>query len=147
MVLARDAMDWLLRPEILGALAFASALMLAASLVALPVLIVRMPADWLARDDDPAHASPSAHPVLRLLTRLLRNVLGLVLVLAGIAMLVLPGQGVLTILAGLLLTDVPGKRRLRHAIAKREALMRLLDRLRTGRGAPPLQRRPLADAE
>lgn len=141
------AFGWLQHPQVLGALALASAVMLVGSLVALPVLVVRMPADWLARDDDPSHLRPSTHPVLRWFARLLRNAAGVVLVLAGLAMLVLPGQGLLTTLAGLLLMDLPGKRRLRHAIARRERLMRLLDRLRTTRGAPPLQRLPLADAE
>ena len=40
-----------------------------------------------------------------------RNVLGWMFVLAGIAMLVLPGQGLLSIIAGLVLIDFPGKRR------------------------------------
>lgn len=142
----RAAIDWLLRPDVLGALAVISALMLVASLVALPVLIVRMPTDWLVRDDDPARLPPDAHPLVHLPARLLRNAVGLLLLLAGIAMLVLPGQGLLTMVAGLLLMDVPGKRRLRHALAHREPLMRLLDRLRASRGAPPLQRPPLADA-
>jgi hypothetical protein len=40
---------------------------------------------------------------------LLRNGLGLVLLIAGIAMLILPGQGILTILIGISLMDFPGK--------------------------------------
>ncbi len=40
-----------------------------------------------------------------------KNLLGLVVLVIGIAMLVLPGQGVLTIVTGLLLMDFPGKYR------------------------------------
>lgn len=42
----------------------------------------------------------------------LRNVLGAILLVAGIAMLVLPGQGVPTILISLGLMNFPGKYRL-----------------------------------
>ena len=42
----------------------------------------------------------------------LRNAVGLVLVTAGLAMLVLPGQGIITLLVGIILMDFPGKHRL-----------------------------------
>ena len=42
---------------------------------------------------------------------MLKNLLGAVLLLAGLVMLVTPGQGILTIMAGLWLLDLPGKRR------------------------------------
>ena len=47
------------------------------------------------------------HPVLRWIGFLIKNVLGVILVLMGLAMLVLPGQGVLTLLIGISLLDFP----------------------------------------
>ncbi len=44
--------------------------------------------------------------------RVLKNILGAFLLLAGFAMLFLPGQGILTILLSLTLLDIPGKQRL-----------------------------------
>jgi hypothetical protein len=44
-----------------------------------------------------------------------RNLAGLALLAAGIAMLVLPGQGLLTMLLGLSFMDFPGK----HALLER----------------------------
>ena len=41
---------------------------------------------------------------------ILRNLLGLLLVLGGVLMLFLPGQGILTIVIGLLMIDTPKKR-------------------------------------
>lgn len=42
---------------------------------------------------------------------LVKNVFGFVLIVAGIVMLVTPGQGLLTIFLGLAIADWPGKRR------------------------------------
>jgi hypothetical protein len=71
--------------------------------------------------------------------RLGKNLLGLVFVLAGLAMLVLPGQGLLTLLIGLLLLDFPGKRAIERRLVARPTLRAFLDRMRAKRGAPPLQ--------
>jgi hypothetical protein len=48
------------------------------------------------------------HPVQRWVFRVSKNILGGLVFLAGVAMLVLPGQGMLTILLGLSLLDFPG---------------------------------------
>jgi len=52
-------------------------------------------------------------------------------------MLLLPGQGLLTILIGLLLLDFPGKRALELRLLRRPALRGFLDRMRQRRGVPP----------
>ncbi len=106
-----------------------SFVLLIVGLLLLPVVVVRLPADTFV--DRPA---PPAHPVMRVL----KNVLGSVLVLAGVAMLVLPGQGILTILIGLALVDFPGKRRLELGIVRRPIIRRTIDRMRARRGVPPL---------
>ena len=59
--------------------------------------------------------------------------------LAGLAMLVLPGQGLLTILIGLMLLDFPGKRRLERRIVARPAILAMLNRMRARRGRDPLR--------
>lgn len=61
----------------------------------------------------------------------------MVFTLAGIAMLVLPGQGLLTILIGLLLLDFPGKRAVELRLVRRPAIRGFLDRMRQKRGVPP----------
>jgi hypothetical protein len=66
-------------------------------LLAVPWLLKRLPADFFIK----------ARPASR--WRLPRNILGALLVVAGAAMLVLPGQGVLTIVVGLSLIDHPRK--------------------------------------
>jgi len=69
------------------------------------------------------------------------NLLGGALVILGIALSVpgVPGQGVLTILAGLILMDFPGKRRLLLAVLRRGPVRAVVDRLRARSGRPPLE--------
>ena len=58
----------------------------------------------------------------------------------GIAMLVLPGQGLLTIVVGIVLLNFPGKYRLERWLATRSPVWRSLNWLRRRAGRPELQR-------
>ena len=101
----------------------------------LPVLVAALPADYFtATRSELRHARTPG----RWLLRIGKNLVGVVFVLAGIAMLVLPGQGLLTILIGLLLLDFPGKRALERRLVARPALRAFLDGMRRKRGKPPL---------
>ncbi|MFB3064894.1 MAG: PGPGW domain-containing protein [Planctomycetota bacterium] len=64
--------------------------------------------------------------MLRLCALAGKNLLAVVLVVAGVAMLFLPGQGILTILVGLGLLSVPGKRKLELWIVRRPAVLRAI---------------------
>lgn len=108
------------------------------SLVTLPLLVARIPADYFCHDRRIPNAWNNAHPVLLLLMMGLKNLLGLTLLVSGIAMLVLPGQGILTIAMGLLLMDYPGKFRLERRIVAIPAILRGLNWLRARKKVPPL---------
>ncbi len=69
---------------------------------------------------------------------LVKNLLGLVLLLSGIAMLVLPGQGIITILIGISLLNFPGKRRLELKIVRQRPVFRAINWIRDRAGRPPL---------
>ncbi len=101
----------------------------------LPVFVVRLPADHfvVARREVGEHRG-----VGRWIARLGKNLLGIVFVLAGVAMLVLPGQGLLTILIGLLLLEFPGKRALERKLVRRPAILNFLNAMRARREQPPL---------
>lgn len=133
-------------------LGIASGVLLVASLFIIPAVLIRLPADYFTRPrhrrgprrpqgTNPASASTPARPRSPRSTALKigRNVLGAAIILAGIAMLILPGQGILAILLGLMLIDFPGKFRLLRAIIRRKTVHRPLNRLRTRRGRPPLK--------
>ena len=128
--------DWLRQHEVLlfwlGALSIGSLLLVAALL---PIAIVRLPADYFVREH---HLGHGRRGWLDWVWHLGKNFLGAVFVLAGIAMLVLPGQGLLTILIGLLMLDIPGKRKVERRLVCRPAILKVLNRLREKRGRPPL---------
>lgn len=114
-----------------------SAAMFVGSLVIVPIAVARIPEDYFAHDR--REPLDTRHPLLRLTLRVLKNVLGFVLVVAGIAMLVLPGQGILTIVIGIALLDFPGKYRLERKLVSRPAVLRSLNWIRRKAGRPPLR--------
>ena len=67
-----------------------------------------------------------------------RNLLGLVLLVLGVLMLVLPGQGVLTIIAALGLMDFRSKERFERWLMLRPRVFPVINRLRLRVGHPPL---------
>jgi hypothetical protein len=84
-------------------------------------------------------------PALRLALLAGKNVLGGVLIVAGLLMLLVPGQGLLTIAVGLVLTDFPGKFRLERWLMRRRSVWRSINWLRRRAGREPLER-PAASA-
>lgn len=80
-----------------------------------------------------------ARPVLYWTFLITRNLLGAVLIVLGIAMLVLPGQGLLTILIGFMLLSIPGKRKLVASIIRRSGTLNSVNRWRAKFGRLPLE--------
>lgn len=113
------------------------------AVAAFPVVLRRLPADWFDRPPAPVGARLRERPG-RTLGRL---ALGGLLVAAGVAMLALPGQGLLTLAVGLLVLDLPHTRRLAGRLARRPAVARALQALRKRGGAPPFAGLPGATAE
>ena len=100
--------------------------------------VVRLPADYFVQNGvrrSQSRASISHWPrfVLRNLLAVGLVVLGIVLSLPGV-----PGQGVLTILLGIMLSDFPGKERLERKIVSYPKVREALNRLRQRFGKPPL---------
>jgi len=125
--------------EILGWLAAVSALMFAGSLVLIPLLAARIPADYFVASGRGQTAWRRRHPLLRLFVLVLKNILGYVLLLAGVLMLFLPGQGLLTIFLGIMFMDFPGKYRLERYIIARAPVLRGINWLRRRAGVADLE--------
>jgi hypothetical protein len=135
--------DWFLQiasffpPQFLIWLAVASIFMFVGTLIAIPIILVRLPADYFDVRI-PRPWMEEHHPVLRVAGHLIKNVIGLVFLLAGLAMLVLPGQGILTILIGLSLVEFPGKRRLEAKLVGQATVLSAINKMRAKFGKPPL---------
>lgn len=125
-------------PVLVGWATGLSLLLLVGTLVVVPLVLARIAPDHFTRVTLPPASLRSRRPGLALAGRLLKNLLGALLVLAGIAMLILPGQGLLTILMGLALVDFPGRRRLMLTILRERHVHHAIDRIRARAGRPPL---------
>jgi hypothetical protein len=132
---------WLLEPAVLSGVAIASAALFVLSAAGVPWFVARVPTDYFSRRElEQMHIAPAPRSLWRVVGRVLKNLLGLVLVLAGIAMVFLPGQGLLTIFVGLLLLEFPGKRRLERRLIGWGPIYRAINGLRRRAGRPPLER-------
>ena len=84
-----------------------SIVLLVGTALLIPWLIIVLPRDFFVRA--PGKSFSGRHPVVALVLIVLRNILGAALLAAGIIMLFIPGQGLLTILIAMALIDFPGK--------------------------------------
>ncbi|MGQ0541926.1 MAG: PGPGW domain-containing protein [Blastocatellia bacterium] len=107
------------------------------SILVVAIVIVKIPANYFS-----SHYQQDFLPNSSWFTRwgvtIFKNLVGAVLVLAGIVMLIGPGQGILTILIGLIMLDIPGKRPLEARIIKRPAVLAAVNSLRHRYNKPPL---------
>ena len=131
--------DWIeSHAAVFGPLAIVSAVMFAGSLLALPWLVAQIPRDYFL--SGVPHRLPWAnrHPLVRGAFAIGKNLLGIVFLIAGVAMLLLPGQGLLTIVVALVLIDFPGKGRLLRRIVAQHTVLKALNWLRRRAGREPL---------
>ena len=114
-------------------------LSLAFSFASIAVVMVKIPADYFST----AYVHnfmPDSRRHLRWGAMIAKNVFGVFLILLGILLSLpgVPGQGILTILLGLIMLDIPGKRPLEARIIKRPSVRAAIDNLRARYNKPPL---------
>src|SRR5690242_4019831 len=124
-------------PQLLIWLAVSSIFMFLGTLIAIPIILVRLPANYFDVRI-PRPWMENHHPVLRVVGHLVKNLVGIVFLLAGLAMLLLPGQGILTILIGLSLVEFPGKRRLEARLVGQATVLSTINKMRAKFNKPPL---------
>lgn len=124
---------WETHADMLTVLSLSSIVMFVSSVLLVPYLILRAPADVFVRvRQDTGEGRRYGFALF-----VLRNALGLLLLVAGVLMLVLPGQGLLTIACALCLMDLPFKRELLRSVVARPPVWKALAWIRTrGEKAP-----------
>jgi hypothetical protein len=141
---AERALGWLLHPAALTALGVGSVTLFLATTVGVPLLVARMPADYFSRRERNRYGlGRPRRSTLRTVARIVKNLVGWVLLGAGIAMLVLPGQGLLTMVVALLLVDFPGKPALQRRLIASRRVLGTVNMLRRRAGRPLLLREEL----
>ncbi len=140
MDIITDLLAWFeAHPRIIIGLTAFSVLSFLVTLAILPWLVTRIPADYFVPPKRRKSRFAKEHPVLRLDTLILRNLVGFVVFVMGILMIATPGPGLITLLAGLILMNYPGKYRLERWIIQRPFLLKAVNTLRIKHGAEPLE--------
>ena len=131
MAALRAILHDLRNPEVLLALGAFSVFAFLATVFLVPIALARMPADHFTRAPRTKYRNP--------LLVVLKNVLGALVILLGLAMLVLPGQGLITLFLGLGLLDFPGRRRLELRVIGSPRILKAVNLLRHRLRRPPLE--------
>lgn len=112
---------------------------LGVSFAAIAVVMVKIPADYFSSHYQHEFLT-DRHWSVRWSAVFAKNLLGVFLIILGIILSLpgVPGQGILTILLGLIMLDIPGKRPLEARIIKRPAVLAAINKLRAKYGKPEL---------
>lgn len=136
---ARRTFVWLSgHEELIRQIGNASVIALVVTIVALPLIVKQLPVDYFISENREPAWHERRHPLFWGAITVLKNVIGVVLVVAGIAMLLLPGQGAVTILIGLAITNFPAKYAIERRIASQPAVGATLNKIREWTGEEPL---------
>jgi hypothetical protein len=109
-----------------------------ASAAAVAFVLCRLPVEYLRCDAGFAdHDRPRWQ---RALLKVGKNALGVLLVLIGVLLSLpgVPGQGLLTILIGVIMLDLPGKQRFERCLMNRPAVFSAVNTVRARFGREPL---------
>lgn len=109
------------------------------SLGVVSLILVKIPATYFKADHQ-RDLWTDRHAAIRYAGIIGKNILGVLLVALGIVMSLpgVPGQGLLTILLGIMLLDFPGKRQFEYRLISRPSILKAVNRLRHKFGKPAL---------
>lgn len=117
--------------------AFLLILQVVISYAAIIFVMIKLPADYFSSTYT-RNQNTDASFFIRWGAVILKNLIGVILIIAGIIMVVTPGPGGLTILLGLVMMDIPGKRPLEAKMIKKPAVLSAINNLRARYKKSPL---------
>ena len=122
---------------LIGVLIFIASFLINLGIVSL--ILVKLPANHFSKNRKTKFwAGP--RPALHAAKVIGKNLLGVFLVALGVVLSLpgVPGQGLLTILLGIMLLDFPGRERLEQKLLSKPSIVNTINRLRGRFGKPPL---------
>jgi hypothetical protein len=122
---------------VLGVSLFAASLLI--SFASIAIVMVKIPPNYFSTHYE-RDFLPNSSWWVKWGVVVLKNIFGVFLVLLGIILSLpgVPGQGILTILLGLIMLDIPGKRPIEAKIIQRPTVLAAINRLRARFGKTPL---------
>ena len=112
---------------------------LTVSFAAIGIVMVKIPENYFSSHYE-RDFLPDSPWLVRWGAVIVKNIFGVFLILLGIVLSLpgVPGQGILTILLGLIMIDLPGKRPFEAKIIERSAVRSAINKLRKKYNKPPL---------
>lgn len=122
---------------LIGASIFLGSFLLNLAIVSF--ILVKLPADHFSKNRETKFWH-GRNPALNAAKVIGKNILGIFLVGLGVVLSLpgVPGQGLLTILLGIMLLDFPGRDRLEQKLLSKPSIVNTINRLRGRFGKPPL---------
>ena len=115
-----------------------SVLILVFSIAGMGWFIAQIPEDYFIHDKRQAKHWNKYSSQARIAIIVFKNIFGGIMLVGGLFLLVLPGQGLLTMIIGLLLIDYPGKFQLEQKIISIPSIFRSLNWFRAKARKPNL---------
>ena len=129
-------------PGVLIGLGASSILIFIISILGIGWFVAQIPEDYFLSTKRKPSIWQQHKPILRFAVLFGKNIIGYSLIMGGLLMLVLPGQGLLTIVTGLLLINYPGKYKLEQKLVAIPSVYRALNWIRAKANKPLLKRNP-----
>ena len=107
------------------------------SLISIKWLVALIPSDYFI--ENKRNKYQSSYPLTWLISIIIKNIIGYILIIGGILMLVLPGQGLFTIIIGLMLSNYPGKYFIERKFIAIPSVLKTINWLRKKSNKPPLK--------
>jgi len=123
----------------MGWISLLSLLTFIVSLIVVPIICARIPSDYFESDRRHQSSLKRFHPLVFIVALSVKNLLALALIVGGIMMLILPGQGILTILIGIGISDFPGKYHLERKLVTLPGVLSAINWMRSKSGVEPLR--------
>lgn len=131
-----SGMTW--RSVLIGASIFVGSFLINLAIVS--IILVKLPADHFAKNRKTKFWS-GPRPAIHAAKVIGKNIAGVLLVGLGVLLSLpgVPGQGLLTILLGVMLLDFPGRDRLEQKLLSKPSIVNTINNLRGRFGKPPLE--------
>ena len=107
------------------------------SLLTIKWLVALIPSDYFIKKNNSEFRSN--YPIFWLVSIIIKNLVGYTLIVGGILMLVLPGQGLFTIFVGLMLSNYPGKFYIERKFIAIPSILRAINWLRKKSNTPSIK--------
>ena len=126
------------RSALIGALIFLASFVV--NLAIVTFILVKLPTDYFKKNRKTKFWS-GPHPAVQAAKVIGKNLAGVLLVALGVVLSIpgVPGQGLLTILLGVMLVDFPGRRSVEQKLLKRPTIKNAITELRKKFNKPPLE--------